>query len=98
MFYFLLFRPIEIIYVFGGVIMTVICAAGYVAAFVNIAYIADSSCSEDTTYGSMSIFLTIAFLILGSIIVLIAHLLAFLTACKECCCRNKAERIEASGD
>ena len=86
-FYFLVFKPIKIIYIFGGVMMTIILAGGYVGCFVMVGLLTNSDCVNDTNYGRLSTANIVIFLALASAIVVLAHLLAMLSACKTCCSR-----------
>lgn len=82
-----MFKPVKIIYDFGGIIMTLILAVGYALCFANIAFIAESKCGIETKYGKIGAANTTIFLILASIIVALTHLLAFIQACRGCCKR-----------
>lgn len=89
-YFIIVFKPFEILYKLSGLLMTFDMLVGYAICFMNIAFIAESSC-RDTSFGRVGYANTIIFLVVGSFVVVFAHVIVWLPLCKKVCERKKDE-------
>lgn len=93
-YYFILFEPFEILYVFSGILMIICFAAGYALCFVNLAWLTQSKCKNNTAYGKLTTANTTIFLVISSFTLIMTHLLLLFEGIRKCCCkRQHAEKI-----
>ncbi len=83
----ILYKPSGIIYKISGVLMTCLLLAGYGVCISSIVYTSRSLCSY-TAIGKVTKADTIVFLIIGSILLVFALVMAFGAWCSEKICKK----------
>ena len=71
-YFIIVYKPFNFLYKLSGIIMSLTLAVGYAICLMNIAFIAESECSQ-TTYGKIGRANTTIFLVLASFAVVFAH-------------------------
>jgi hypothetical protein len=87
-YFFILYKPISLLYKLSGIMMTGLILAGYGICIANIIYTSKSVC-KTTTLGKLSLANSIIFLIVASIMLVFTHTIIWIPICKNLCSRNK---------
>lgn len=66
---------------------------GYAICFMNIAFIAESHCGTETTYGRVGQANTLIFLIVGTFVMLTTHIIIWLPVCAVCCKKREINSV-----
>lgn len=88
-YFIILFRPFNWLYLASGILMTITLLAGYAICILNIVFLSQTKC-DDTSYAKMTATNTIVFLVCGSYTLLFTHIALFLPKLKEWCSKIKA--------
>ena len=87
-YFFILYKPISLLYKLSGIMMTGLILAGYGICIANIIYTSKSVC-KTTTLGKLSVANSIIFLIVASMMLVFTHTIIWIPLCKNLCARNK---------
>jgi hypothetical protein len=78
----ILYKPFKTLYKLSGVLMTLLTLAGYGVCVSNIIYTSRSNC-KSTVIGKTSIANMVIFLVVASLMFILAHTIIWLPLCKK---------------